>query len=138
LSRLAVWWIKLGIVPERIDAGHPEQNGRHERMHRTMKEAVAMPPAEDWRAQQRFLDRSPAVQGDRLPMPIQAEVQKNTVREADHASLVRVALSGCNFVTATLVPIQVKILWRRCVLCRKETNEYQHLPRSPRLDAFSW
>lgn len=57
LSRLAVWWIKLGIVPERIQAGHPEQNGRHERMHRTMKEAVATPPAEDWRSQQRLLDR---------------------------------------------------------------------------------
>src|SRR6266436_3368414 len=37
LSRLAVWWIKLGIVPERIEAGHPEQNGRHERMHRTLR-----------------------------------------------------------------------------------------------------
>jgi transposase InsO family protein len=57
LSRLAVWWIKLGIVPERIEAGHPEQNGRHERMHRTMKEEVAMPPAEDWRSQQLLLDR---------------------------------------------------------------------------------
>lgn len=57
LSRLAVWWIKLGIVPERIEAGHPEQNGRHERMHRTMKQEVAMPPAEDWRAEQRMLDR---------------------------------------------------------------------------------
>jgi len=45
LSRLAVWWIKLGIVPERIAAGHPEQNGRHERMHRTMKQEVAEPPA---------------------------------------------------------------------------------------------
>ena len=55
LSRLAVWWIKLGIVPERIEAGHPEQNGRHERMHRTLKQEVAMPPAEDWRAQQRAL-----------------------------------------------------------------------------------
>ena len=38
LSRLAVWWIKLGIVPERIEAGHPEQNGRQERMHRTLKQ----------------------------------------------------------------------------------------------------
>jgi len=37
LSRLSVWWMKLGIVPERIQAGHPEQNGRHERMHRTLK-----------------------------------------------------------------------------------------------------
>ena len=57
LSRLAVWWIKLGIVPERIEAGHPEQNGRHERMHRTLKQEVAMPPAENRRAQQRQLDR---------------------------------------------------------------------------------
>jgi len=55
LSRLAVWWIKLGIVPERIEAGHPEQNGRHERMHRTLKQEVATPPAEDRRAQQRAL-----------------------------------------------------------------------------------
>ena len=57
LSRLAVWWIKLGIVPERIAAGHPEQNGRHERMHRTLKQEVASPPAENRRAQQRQLDR---------------------------------------------------------------------------------
>jgi len=56
LSRLAVWWIKLGIVPERIEAGHPEQNGRHERMHRTLKQETAMPAAQDRRAQQRALD----------------------------------------------------------------------------------
>ena len=55
LSRLAVWWIKLGIVPERIEAGHPEQNGRHERMHRTLKQELR--PAQDWRGQQRELDR---------------------------------------------------------------------------------
>jgi transposase InsO family protein len=56
LSRLAVWWIKLGIVPERIAAGHPEQNGRHERMHRTLKQEAAQPPAENRRKQQRALD----------------------------------------------------------------------------------
>ena len=55
LSRLAVWWIKLGIQPERIEAGHPEQNGRHERMHRTLK--LDLRRAEDWRGQQRELDR---------------------------------------------------------------------------------
>jgi transposase InsO family protein len=55
LSRLAVWWIKLGIVHERIQAGHPEQNGRHERMHRTLKQDLRL--AENWRAQQRELDR---------------------------------------------------------------------------------
>src|SRR5216684_3299041 len=57
LSRLAVWWIKLGIVPERIAAGHPEQNGRHERMHRTLKQEAAEPPAANRRQQQRTLDR---------------------------------------------------------------------------------
>ena len=55
LSRLAVWWIKLGIVHERIQAGHPEQNGRHERMHRTLK--LEVDRADDWRAQQREMDR---------------------------------------------------------------------------------
>jgi len=57
LSRLAVWWMKLGIVPERIAAGHPEQNGRHERMHRTLKQETASPPSADARAQQRSFDR---------------------------------------------------------------------------------
>jgi transposase InsO family protein len=53
LSRLAVWWMKLGIVPERIAAGHPEQNGRHERMHRTLQQETASPPQANRRAQQR-------------------------------------------------------------------------------------
>jgi putative transposase len=56
LSQLAVWWIRLGIVPERIAAGHPEQNGRHERMHRTLKQEVAEPPAANRRRQQRVMD----------------------------------------------------------------------------------
>jgi len=55
LSRLAVWWIKLGIVHERIQAGHPEQNGRHERMHRTLKAEAAQPPADTGRQQQQAL-----------------------------------------------------------------------------------
>jgi transposase InsO family protein len=45
LSRLSVWLIRLRIKPERIRPGHPEQNGRHERMHRTLKQAVCKPPA---------------------------------------------------------------------------------------------
>lgn len=57
LSRLAVEWIKLGIVPERIDPGQPAQNGRHERMHRTLKEATAAPPCRSLRQQQFAFDR---------------------------------------------------------------------------------
>ena len=56
LSRLAVWWIKLGITPERIEPGQPSQNGRHERMHRTLNAATAQPPAATIRAQQRRFD----------------------------------------------------------------------------------
>ncbi len=53
LSRLSIWWIRLGIVPERIEPGRPQQNGRHERMHRTLKQATAQPPAATAPAQQR-------------------------------------------------------------------------------------
>jgi transposase InsO family protein len=57
LSTLSVWWIKLGILPERIDVGHPEQNGRHERMHRTLKAEVASPPAAEWEEQRQRLQQ---------------------------------------------------------------------------------
>jgi len=56
LTRLSVWFIKLGIRPERIKPGHPEQNGRHERMHRSLKEATANPPKCDIKEQQRAFD----------------------------------------------------------------------------------
>ena len=56
LSKLSVWWVKLGIVPERIEPGHPEQNGRLERLHRTLKGEVASPPRGNRREQQRALD----------------------------------------------------------------------------------
>ena len=56
LSRLAVWWMRLGIGVERIEPGHPEQNGRHERMHRTLKEETANPAAANRRAQQKCFD----------------------------------------------------------------------------------
>jgi transposase InsO family protein len=56
LSRLAVWWIRLGIRPERIVPGRPDQNGRHERMHSTLKAETARPPRRSWRAQQRAFE----------------------------------------------------------------------------------
>jgi len=56
LSRLSVWWMLLGIVPERITPGCPQENGRHERMHRTLKAETSQPPAANLRAQQRAFD----------------------------------------------------------------------------------
>ena len=57
LTALSVWWIELGIQPERIEPGKPQQNGRHERMHRTLKQETAAPPGKSRRAQQQRFDR---------------------------------------------------------------------------------
>lgn len=57
LSRLSVWWIELGICPERIDKGKPQQNGRHERMHKTLKADTLKPPAATLREQQVVFDQ---------------------------------------------------------------------------------
>jgi transposase InsO family protein len=57
LSRLSIWWLRLGIIPERIAPGKPAQNGRHERMHRTLKRETATPPCRTWRTQQHAFDR---------------------------------------------------------------------------------
>ena len=56
LTTLSIWWIKLGITPERIEPGHPEQNGRLERLHRTLKEETAAPPRASRRSQQSAFD----------------------------------------------------------------------------------
>ena len=57
LSHLAVWWLKLGIQLDRIDRGHPEQNGRHERFHLTLQQETTTPPAATPGQQQRRFDR---------------------------------------------------------------------------------
>lgn len=57
LSRLNVWWLRLGIQLERIAPGHPEQNGSHEQFHGVLKAATTRPPAANARAQQRRFTR---------------------------------------------------------------------------------
>ena len=56
-TRLSYWFIELGIMPVFSDPAHPEQNGRHERMHRDLKASCAKPSAYDLKAQQRRLNR---------------------------------------------------------------------------------
>jgi len=67
LSRLSVWWIKLGVDHQRIDPGQPQQNGAHERMHRTLKAETARPPDRDMSAQQARFDRWRAEFNDERP-----------------------------------------------------------------------
>jgi transposase InsO family protein len=57
LSSLSVWWMRLGIQVERIEPGKPQQNGRHERMHRTLKEDIRPRLSKNLLAQQEQLDR---------------------------------------------------------------------------------
>jgi putative transposase len=57
LSRLSVWWLRLGIGIERIKPGNPQQNGRHERMHLTLKKEATKPPAKNLLQQQEKFDR---------------------------------------------------------------------------------
>ena len=56
LSRLMIWWILLGIIPERIAKGCPQENGRHERMHRTLKSDALDPVAGNLKEQQKAFD----------------------------------------------------------------------------------
>jgi putative transposase len=57
LSTLSVWWIRLGILPELIAPASPQQNGRHERMHRTLKAEATRPPSGNLQAQQTRFNR---------------------------------------------------------------------------------
>lgn len=57
LTRLSVWLLRLGVEPVFIQPGHPEQNGRHERFHQTLKAETANPPRASIRAQQAAFDR---------------------------------------------------------------------------------
>jgi putative transposase len=56
LSTLSVWWVKLGIYPEQIEPGKPQQNGKHERMHRTLKKEATIPPERNLASQQKRFD----------------------------------------------------------------------------------
>src|SRR5438094_4090779 len=62
LSKLSAWWVRLGILPELIEPGRPDQNGRHERMHRTLKAETTRPAA----------SRGAAAPLQRLPRGVQS------------------------------------------------------------------
>jgi putative transposase len=86
LSSLGVWFVKLGILPERIEKGHPEQNGRHERMHRTLKAEAISPPRKGLNEQQRAFDRFQAVYNNDRPhealgQKAPASIYRSSIRE---------------------------------------------------------
>jgi putative transposase len=85
LSKLAVWWLRLGIRLERIQPGHPQQNGRHERMHRTLKLEATKPAAPNVLQQQARFDAFVARYNDDRPhqaldLKVPAEVYTRSPR----------------------------------------------------------
>jgi len=108
LSSLSVWWMRLGIQIERIEPGQPQQNGRHERMHRTLKEEILPRSAKNLLAQQEQLDRFREDFNERRPhealkMKCPADIYKPSLKRYpdklpelvySHHDLVRVVHSS--------------------------------------------
>ena len=86
MTTLAVWLMELGITPVYSDPGKPQQNGRHERMHKELKAEATRPPGSGWRSQQRKFEAFRREYNDVRPhealaMKTPAEVHKTSVRE---------------------------------------------------------
>ncbi len=91
MSRLSMWLVKLGIVPERSRPGSPQDNGRHERMHRTMKQATQKPPRATAKLQQIAFD----------------EFQHEFKNERPHAALGNKTPASCYHVSPRCYPRRV-------------------------------
>lgn len=86
LSRLSAWWVRLGVMPELIEPGKPQQNGKHERMHRTLKAEATKPAAANMRAQQRKFNAFRSEYNDERPhealdMDVPADRYQPSLRE---------------------------------------------------------
>ena len=138
---MSVWWIKLGIFPERIQPGHPEQNGRHERMHRTLKADVASPPRGSWEAQRAALELwreefNNVRPHEALAMKTPASIYVPSARPyietpsdpeyPEHFEIRRVRTDGAVFVRDVYVRLG-SVLRRECIGLEAITDGIWHL-----------
>jgi putative transposase len=113
LTALSVWWIKLEIELERIEPGHPEQNGRHERMHRTLKQEATQPAGKDLREQQRLFDRFRAEFNDTRPHEALGQVppgRRHTMSLRSYPSVLRSPEYGAD-IQVRKADEKARILW---------------------------
>jgi putative transposase len=115
LSQLAVWLLRLGIRLERITPGKPQENGRHERFHRTLADAVASPARATPRAQQRALDGFRREYNEERPHEALDQKTPGEVYVASNRIYPRglIATTSTAFGHLERVDNRGKILWRR-------------------------
>jgi transposase InsO family protein len=89
LSQLSAWWVSLDIRPERIEPGKPQQNGRHERMHLTLKLETASPPRRSLRAQQRAFNAFVLEYNEERPHEALGNATPSELYEASSRRLAR-------------------------------------------------
>ncbi len=123
LSLLSVWWIRLGIYPELIEPAHPEQNGRHERMHRTLKAEATRPPAGNLQAQQTRFNRFRLEYNDERPHEALAQETPASVYEPSRRPLPRTLapLEYPGHFEVRLVSRNSGIRWTRHWVCVTHT-----------------
>jgi len=130
LTDLSVWWIKHGIRLERIDPGKPQQNGRHERMHLTLKQETAMPPRSSFITQQRAFDHFRQIFNHERPHEALGMETPASLYEASERKLVYVSrLKPSHDAEARLVDGVGRIKWGRnkVFISRALRSEYVEL-----------
>jgi transposase InsO family protein len=138
LSRLSVWWIRLGIRPERIDPGEPQQNGRHERFHLTLKNEVASPPKITLQRQQRaFVEFQREYNQVRPHEAIGLQVPSSIYRPSDRRMPDRLSELAYPFAAALYrVNAAGHLLWRGHAVYISAILEDQHVALRPLEDAL--
>ena len=141
-SRLSYWWIRLGIRPERIEPGHPEQNGCHERIHKTLKEYTARPPATTIVGQQRRFNEFSAEYNEHRPhealqMRTPSDCYRSSTREfpyrlpevsyPDYMKVKRVQLHG-----------DIKYLGKRLFVTESLNGEYVGVEQTDEHSSLLW
>lgn len=123
LSTLSVWWIRLGILPELIAPASPQQNGRHERMHRTLKAEATRPPSANLQAQQvRFNRFRHEYNDDRPHEALNQDTPASHYRRSERALPGRLApLEYPGHFEVRLVSRNSGIRWKKRWVCVTHT-----------------
>jgi putative transposase len=129
LSRLNVWWIRLGIIPERIALGRPAQNGSHEQFHRILKADTTRPPAATARAQQRrFRAFSREYNEDRPHEGLHDDVPARHYHASNRALPTRLlAFAYPGHMEVRLVSSSGEIAWRGAPVFLTEVLAGEHV-----------